>query len=85
MTYHIFVTADIEERIKRRYNQYRGKYSLEQIKNIIQIRDTLHENAGFNKLYDRSIKIDVTDCKNAKESAKKVINSIGGLKNELCK
>ena len=85
MTQHIYITANLEERVKRRFNQYNGKYSIEDIRNMIIKRDELHEKAGFNKLYEKSIKIDVSECKNAKESAKKVINSIGGCINELCK
>ena len=76
MDLHLFVTADIEERIKRRYNQYKGKYSIEEIKNIILTRDELHNKAGFNKKCNKTVTLDLTDCKNANESAKKTLNLI---------
>lgn len=76
MDLHLFVTADIEERIKRRYNQYKGKYSIEEIKNIILTRDELHNKAGFNKKCNKTVTLDLTDCKNANESAKEALNLI---------
>ena len=76
MDLHLFVTADIEERIKRRYNQYKGKYSIEEIKNIILKRDELHNKAGFNKKCNKTVTLDLTDCKSANESAKKTLNVI---------
>ena len=76
MDLHLFVTADIEERIKRRYNQYKGKYSIEEIKNIILTRDELHNKAGFNKKCNKTVTLDLTDCKSANESAKKTLNLI---------
>lgn len=76
MDLHLFITADIEERIKRRYNQYKGKYSIEEIKNIILTRDELHNKAGFNKKCNKTVTLDLTDCKNANESAKKALNVI---------
>ena len=85
MTVHVYITASLEERIKRRYNQYNQKYAIEDIREMILKRDKLHEMAGFNKLYEKSIKVDVSDCKNAEESAKKVINNIGGFINEIHK
>lgn len=74
MDLHLFVTADIEERIKRRYKQYKGKYSIEEIKSIILTRDELHNKAGFNKKCNKTVTLDLTDCKNASESAKKAFN-----------
>ena len=85
MTVHVYITASLEERIKRRYNQYNQKYAIEDIREMILKRDKLHEMAGFNKLYEKSIKVDVSNCKNAEESAKKVINNIGGFINEIHK
>lgn len=85
MTVHVYITANLEERVKRRYNQYNQKYAIEDIREMIIKRDKIHEAAGFNRLYEKSIKIDVSDCKSAEESAKKVINNIGGFINEVCK
>ena len=82
MTYHVYITANIDERVKRRYNQYKGKFSIEEIRDMIVKRDNMHEKAGYNKLYEKSIKVDITNCKNAKESAKRVLSCIGGYINE---
>lgn len=76
MTYHIFITASLEERVNRRYNQFNGKYSKEQIRNTILKRDRLHEQAGYNKKYENTIIVDVTECKSAKESADKVLKEL---------
>ena len=85
MTVHVYITANLEERVKRRYNQYNQKYAIEDIREMIIKRDKIHEAAGFNRLYEKSIKIDVSDCKSAEKKKKKVINNIGGFINEVCK
>lgn len=79
MTCHIYITAELNERIKRRYNQYNGKFSYEEIKNMIIQRDKLHDEAGFNLKCSKSIVIDVTECKNEQESTDKVINKLKEL------
>ena len=76
MTCHVFITASLEERVNRRYNQFNGKYTKEEIKQTILKRDKLHEKAGYNKKCDKTIIVDVTECKSAKESAEKVLESI---------
>lgn len=76
MTSHVFITASLEERVKRRYNQYNGKISFEEIERTILERDKIHEKAGYNEKCDRSINVDVTECKNANESAKKVVEKL---------
>lgn len=73
---HLFVTASLDSRVNRRYNQYNGKYSLEEIKNIIKQRDLLHEQSGFNKKSSVTEQLDLTNCNNAKESALKALNII---------
>lgn len=83
MTCHVFVTSSLESRIQRRYNQYNGKYSIDEVKDMIVKRDLLHEQSGFNKKCDRTIEVDVTDCKNAKESAEKILKQVERIiKNE---
>ncbi len=72
MTCHIFITADLNERVKRRFKQYNGKFTEDEIRKMILERDKIHEDAGFNAKCDRSIEVDITDCKNATESAKKI-------------
>lgn len=76
MTCHIYITADLEERVKRRYNEYEGKFSIDEIRKMIVERDRLHEKAGFNSRCKQSITIDVTECKSAEESAKKVYEKL---------
>lgn len=73
---HVYIIADFDERVKRRYNQYNGKYSIEEIQKIISERDKLHEQSGFNKTNENSIIVDVTKYKNEKESAQKVYEQI---------
>lgn len=76
MTCHIYITANLEERVKRRYNEYNGKYSIAEIRKMIVERDRLHEKAGFNLRCAKSITIDVTECKSAEESAKKIYEKL---------
>lgn len=86
MDYHIYITASLKERVKRRYNEYKGKYNIEEIeKNIIK-RDETHKLAGFNKKCDKTIEVDITDCKNAKESAEKILQKMENKANgTICK
>lgn len=76
LDYHFFITASLEERIKRKMIQYGSSSKYEEIKQNIITRDDLQEKAGYYKIYNNTIEIDVTDCKSAKESAKKILNKI---------
>lgn len=76
MTCHVFVTASLEERVNRRYNQYKGQYSKEELMNIIIKRDEIHQNAGYNQMGDRNISFDVTDYKSAYESTVNLVNKL---------
>ena len=76
VTYHFFIDASIEERTNRKYMQYNKEIPKEQIKEMIQTRDELQEKSGYYKIYPQTKIIDVTNCKNAKESAKKVLENI---------
>lgn len=76
LDYHIFITADLDERVNRKYNQYKGEISKEELKNHISKRDELQELSGFYKKYENTIIIDVTKCKSVEESTKKVLDSI---------
>lgn len=75
--YHFFITANLEERIRRKCIQYGNNESREEIKNNIINRDKLQENAGFYKLSKNTIEIDVTDCKSLEESTNLVMERIG--------
>lgn len=79
LDYHIFVTASLDERVKRKCIQYNGKCDEDEIRNNIIERDKLQEEAGYYKIYDKTIVVDVTNCKSAKESANEVLSKIGVL------
>lgn len=77
LDYHFFVTADIETRVDRKMHQYTNeKITHEELKKHIEERDSLQEQAGFYKRYDKTIDVDVTECKSAEESAMKILEKI---------
>jgi len=73
--YHFFITADIEERINRKFIQYNGEISKEQIKQMIEKRDELQEKSGYYKIYDKTKVIDVTND-TIEESCEKVLQYV---------
>ena len=86
--YHLFITASLKERVKRKCIQYKDKEKKIEVKKNIILRDLLQKIAGFYKIYKNTIKIDVTDCKSVEESTKKVlkhINNSGGDKDVIYK
>lgn len=76
LDYHLFIEASLEERIQRKLKQYGENANYEEIKKNIVARDELQEKAGYYKIYENTIKIDVTDCKTVEESTKKVLQKI---------
>lgn len=76
LNYHFLIIADLDERVNRKYNQYKGKLSKEKLKEHICKRDKLQEESGFYKKYDNTIVLDVTDCKNVKESTEKLLKEL---------
>ena len=76
LDYHFLITASLEERIRRKMIQYGNNANYEEIKQNIIKRDELQEKAGYYKVYQNTIEIDVTECKSAEESTKKVLNYI---------
>lgn len=74
--YHFLVTASLDERVKRKCIQYKGKVSAEEVRQNIIKRDELQEKAGFYKIHSKTIKIDVTDCKSVEESTNKILKII---------
>ena len=70
--YHIFITADLDERVKRKAMQYDNK-NLEEIKENIIKRDELQKEAGYYDLSGITTVVDVTECKTAEESTNKVL------------
>ena len=73
---HFFIDASLEERTNRKYMQYNKEIPKEQVKEMIQTRDELQEKSGYYKIYPQTQIIDVTRCKNAKESAELVLINI---------
>lgn len=76
LDYHLFITASLEERVKRKCIQYKEKSNQKEVKRNINIRDNLQRMAGFYKIYPNTIQIDVTNCKSVKESTDKVLESM---------
>ncbi len=74
--YHLFITANLEERIKRKSIQYKGEVDKEEIRKNIVKRDELQEKAGFYKLHSKTILLDITNCKSVEESTNKVLEVI---------
>lgn len=76
LDYHFFIEASLDERVKRKAFQYGENTNLEELKKHIMLRDELQKKAGFYDLNEKTIKIDVTDCKSVKESADKLLQYI---------
>jgi len=73
LDYHFFITASLDERVNRKYNQYNGSLSKEELRAHIEKRDRLQQEAGFYEIYEKTIKLDVTDCISAKDSSDKLL------------
>ena len=76
MDYHLFITASLDERVKRKCIQYKEKEDIKAVKKNIKVRDFLQKLAGFYKIYPNTIKIDVTECKSVEESTNKLLEYI---------
>ena len=76
LDYHFFIEASLEKRIQRKMHQYGNNANYDGVKDNIEKRDKLQKKAGYYKIYEQTIKVDVTDCKSAEESALKVLNFI---------
>lgn len=81
LDYNFFITADIEERIKRKSIQYNNEIDIDELRKDIIKRDDLQEKAGFYKMYENTIVVDVTECKNVEESTNKIKNYIFAKQN----
>lgn len=74
--YHFFITATLEERVRRKCMQYQNKENEEEIRENIVKRDELQRAAGF---YDFSLitqELDVTNCRTIEESTDLVLEKI---------
>lgn len=76
LDYHLFITASLDERVKRKCIQYKEENSKFSVKRNIKIRDKLQKIAGFYKIFPNTIQIDVTECKTVEESTNKVLENI---------
>lgn len=76
LDYHFLITASIDERVRRKCIQYNDMETYEKIKENIMKRDKLQEEAGYYKKYDKTVEIDVTDCKSAEEGADIILSKI---------
>lgn len=76
LDYHLFITATLNERVKRKCIQYNEIKNQKEVKKNIVKRDRLQKMAGFYKIYPNTIKIDVTECKTVEESTNKVLEYI---------
>lgn len=74
--YHFLLIADIDERVKRKMNQYEGEITAGELKEHIQKRDELQKQAGYYKIYPITKVIDVTECKNVEQEAEKLMEQI---------
>lgn len=72
LDYHLFITADLEERVRRKASQYNNK-SLEEIRENILKRDELQKQVGYYNIHNITKIIDVTECKSPEESSEKVL------------
>ena len=73
--YHLFITADLDERVKRKASQY-GTEKLDEIRQNIVKRDELQKEAGYYDISSKTIVIDVTECKTIEESTDKVMEAL---------
>lgn len=80
LNYHFLITASLEERVKRKAIQYGENANLGELEKHIKMRDDLQEKAGFYDVKENTIKVDVTECKTAKESTEKVCKYIEEIK-----
>ncbi len=74
--YHFFITADLQERIRRKCIQYKNELTKQEVEENILKRDELQEKAGFYKLHKNTITIDVTHAKTIKEATKMILEQI---------
>ena len=74
--YHFFITASLEERIKRKCKQYKNRESEEEIRKNIEERDKLQEAAGFYEKGKNTIVLDVTACKSVEESTNLLLEKL---------
>lgn len=73
--YHFFITASLDERVRRKCMQYGNNNESEIRENIIK-RDELQRKAGFYDKSNKTIEIDVTNFKTPNEAICKLLEYI---------
>lgn len=76
LDYHFFITADIDKRAEWKSMQYGSEMPLDVVKSNILKRDELQEKAGYYKIYDNTIVVDVSDSESIEDSTKMVLKNI---------
>ena len=66
----------LNERVRRKCIQYNNKENENEIRNNILKRDELQKQAGFYEYSNKTIEIDVTNCKSVLESTNLVLSKI---------
>jgi len=83
LDYHFFITASLDERVKRKSYQYGNSVNQEELREHIIKRDELQQKAGFYDFNKKTIEVDVTECKDVKESTDKVCKYIDVIHSKL--
>lgn len=73
--YHFFITASLDERVRRKCKQYKTDDERE-IRENIQKRDELQKQAGFYEKDNKTIEIDVTNHKTPNETIENILKYI---------
>lgn len=74
--YHFLLIADIDERVRRKIGQYKGKITEEELKKHIEERDKLQKESGYYKIYPITKVIDVTNLKTPEDTMNKLLEYI---------
>lgn len=74
--YHFLLIADIDERVRRKISQYKGKITEEELKKHIEERDKLQQESGYYKIHPITKVIDVTNYKTPEDTMNKLLEYI---------
>ena len=82
LDHHFFITASLDERVRRKCIQYNVTVDSEEgqkIRENVITRDELQEKSGYYKIYENTKVIDVTESASVLESCYMVIKEIKEL------
>lgn len=74
--YHFLLIADIDERVRRKIGQYKGKITEQELKKHIEERDKLQQESGYYKIHPITRVIDVTNLKTPEDTMNKLLEYI---------